>query len=491
MSFAEIRRTLETASRLPEEELRAAVAHADELTPLVVALIEKLKAGVYLLPDQQWLLIYGIHVLAAARHTALWPAWCDLLLVDDAIDGLFGYSATDVVGGVTLSLVGDDSATVFALLGKADEHDSGWALFRVLARLAWDGRVDVARTREFLTRFERDELAASDNDAWIGWLEAIALLGLVELEPVIDHVLAKPAFRFVGPTGDIVEVTDRRDTIERLEGAAADLADGERFVVEGIAAIDDPVEGLRWLDLTSASETAPPPDPDEPPDPAAAIRLTEDQELWLRGFLDSAQVPETTMNFEALDGFFCALGAGPAPVPLAECLPQVWGDAATGGAPRYDSPAQREYVERLLGRYKDTIARRIAGRVAAEPFLFDDDGDEIARDWSSGFMVAVGLRPRDWAPLLRHRSAGRLIASIILLYRDDPEQPLTPDLRRDIVDSLPEMMLAVADFWRDPSHGLAQPIRATKIGRNDPCPCGSGKKYKKCCGAPGLAPVLH
>lgn len=26
-------------------------------------------------------------------------------------------------------------------------------------------------------------------------------------------------------------------------------------------------------------------------------------------------------------------------------------------------------------------------------------------------------------------------------------------------------------------------IREEKIGRNDPCPCGSGKKYKKCCGA--------
>jgi len=28
------------------------------------------------------------------------------------------------------------------------------------------------------------------------------------------------------------------------------------------------------------------------------------------------------------------------------------------------------------------------------------------------------------------------------------------------------------------------PIRSTapKVGRNDPCPCGSGKKYKKCCG---------
>ena len=27
------------------------------------------------------------------------------------------------------------------------------------------------------------------------------------------------------------------------------------------------------------------------------------------------------------------------------------------------------------------------------------------------------------------------------------------------------------------------PVRAKKVGRNQPCPCGSGKKYKKCCGA--------
>jgi len=30
-----------------------------------------------------------------------------------------------------------------------------------------------------------------------------------------------------------------------------------------------------------------------------------------------------------------------------------------------------------------------------------------------------------------------------------------------------------------------QPARSEKIGRNQPCPCGSGKKYKKCCGGPG------
>lgn len=29
--------------------------------------------------------------------------------------------------------------------------------------------------------------------------------------------------------------------------------------------------------------------------------------------------------------------------------------------------------------------------------------------------------------------------------------------------------------------GASESLRAPKVGRNDPCPCGSGKKYKKCC----------
>jgi preprotein translocase subunit SecA len=30
--------------------------------------------------------------------------------------------------------------------------------------------------------------------------------------------------------------------------------------------------------------------------------------------------------------------------------------------------------------------------------------------------------------------------------------------------------------------GKPEPVKVKKVGRNDPCPCGSGKKYKKCCG---------
>jgi len=37
--------------------------------------------------------------------------------------------------------------------------------------------------------------------------------------------------------------------------------------------------------------------------------------------------------------------------------------------------------------------------------------------------------------------------------------------------------------WQNPFHTSTSPMKRAvdKIGRNDPCPCGSGKKYKKCC----------
>lgn len=42
--------------------------------------------------------------------------------------------------------------------------------------------------------------------------------------------------------------------------------------------------------------------------------------------------------------------------------------------------------------------------------------------------------------------------------------------------------------WQQETGGIvatASPVRraAPKVGRNDPCPCGSGRKYKRCCGA--------
>lgn len=37
-------------------------------------------------------------------------------------------------------------------------------------------------------------------------------------------------------------------------------------------------------------------------------------------------------------------------------------------------------------------------------------------------------------------------------------------------------------YFSDGTMVKSRPLTVTKIGRNDPCPCGSGQKYKKCCG---------
>ena len=47
-----------------------------------------------------------------------------------------------------------------------------------------------------------------------------------------------------------------------------------------------------------------------------------------------------------------------------------------------------------------------------------------------------------------------------------------------------EKELAALQFVGGEASAPKQPVLAKeKVGRNDPCPCGSGKKYKKCCGA--------
>jgi len=38
-------------------------------------------------------------------------------------------------------------------------------------------------------------------------------------------------------------------------------------------------------------------------------------------------------------------------------------------------------------------------------------------------------------------------------------------------------------FWRAKRGATTVRNDAPKVGRNDPCPCGSGKKFKQCCGA--------
>ncbi len=70
---------------------------------------------------------------------------------------------------------------------------------------------------------------------------------------------------------------------------------------------------------------------------------------------------------------------------------------------------------------------------------------------------------------------------------DQDELTKTPGLRAQLALEIPQAVLGMHAHWLPLRLAVYQRELAKsahpKVGRNDPCPCGSGKKFKKCCGA--------
>jgi len=112
--------------------------------------------------------------------------------------------------------------------------------------------------------------------------------------------------------------------------------------------------------------------------------------------------------------------------------------------------------------------------------------------WIEGFEKAVALRPAAWKAFLDADGdtvaamSGMLMLAAIARRDEevkdhDTASATAPDRIADWVVNLNEWRLANYQPMQsiDPRGGSAS---RKKVGRNDPCPCGSGKKYKKCCG---------
>jgi uncharacterized protein len=497
MTLDEIIAALKSTNAVPAVALAAGVAHADEIAPVVYAIADKFCHGVHLLPVDNELLFKGLHVLAAARH----PNLCDQVICiarqsAEQLDSLFPDHTVVSLARLLLSVWDRGADSLFDLIEHADmAPEAKWALYDVLARQTFDGRISRHETTAFLSRIERDNLIDDGETAWWGWEQAVVKLGLVELEPALRRVWAKPVYAMHSKA-------DSDALLEALHRVAANPSDSSLFDAEHVRAIDDPVEAVAWgeqraerMARWAAEQRADHGDDDDADNDAAkAVRLTAHERDWLAGFLVSPQVPDGTMSLEMLDGFFTALVIGPELVMPSEYLPPIWG-ADGGNGPDWDSPEQARHVFKLLGKHWNAIADRRLANAEHCP-LIDNFGIALpGEQWADGFVAGIEMRRHAWAPMFDDRRADQLVMSILALCSDTPTEvqgQLTAEMREGILEQLPATLQMIAAYWRAPSMGSLgrEPLRSTKVGRNEPCPCGSGKKFKKCCGS-AAPPLVH
>lgn len=221
--------------------------------------------------------------------------------------------------------------------------------------------------------------------------------------------------------------------------------------------------------------------------------MTEEDYLRLDEFQLSDESPEGCLLADEIHGLLTAVICGPGVVMPSEYMEMIWG----GEEPEFESMERAEEIIGFLLRMHNDISATFRGREPFVPLLLERPGDEgdilsIAERWCFGFLQGMALRADLWIECAETDLKHLLFPIMVLGVGEHNSQVASwlsqPGTGEKLTNLLPDAVMAIYIFWRE--HGpdfLTQESRwasRKSIGGDDPCPCGSGKKYKDCCGAP-------
>ena len=236
---------------------------------------------------------------------------------------------------------------------------------------------------------------------------------------------------------------------------------------------------------------------------------------------------DETPQWEFCEGFMAAVLCSRRPIAVDEYLSVLLATPTDGEAPdeeggSFASPAQRErFLELWQQRWAEVataldaevdsleddhcyhpevmdIRGAIADMPPEEQAAFnDEDLPAFAQVWALGFMFAVESWPDEWlAP--RDKDAAQwldgALQAVVAMTEDDEGKPEVSPLSEEgspstsiaRLNAFGDAIWAVYDLrelWKTMGPKVETIRKEATPGRNDPCPCGSGKKYKKCHGA--------
>jgi uncharacterized protein len=221
--------------------------------------------------------------------------------------------------------------------------------------------------------------------------------------------------------------------------------------------------------------------------------LTSEQLDWLAEALlnridDGAvteDLDEGVLDLSEMDGFFTAIVSGPVALGPSRWLPALYGDFE----PIWNNVHEHQKFMALLIQHSNNIARMLMEDPAGFEPLFEERRVEdrwftIVDDWCEGYVRAVRLAEEEW------RAGGQEIADLLAPIRAFTEETdwyahaLDDETEVErLRDSIAPNVRTIHEKWLAERSAPQTPARRDRprVGRNDPCPCGSGKKYKRCC----------
>ena len=203
---------------------------------------------------------------------------------------------------------------------------------------------------------------------------------------------------------------------------------------------------------------------------------------------DTEGKDEGLLDVAELDGFLTAVVSGPISIPPSHWLPAVWGDFE----PVWESEKDFGEVFALMVRHMNVIAATLIEQPQDfEPMFMERKVEgkiyTIVDEWCEGYMRGVALAPTAW-------SAGGLQMDVMLMpiraftsETDWRGHDLSTEVEiENIRSAITPNVREIHAYWLARRDGQAATSASSQraephVGRNDPCPCGSGKKFKKCC----------
>lgn len=224
----------------------------------------------------------------------------------------------------------------------------------------------------------------------------------------------------------------------------------------------------------------------------------------LAEFLAHPSRAEGTLTYHETQGFMFAVACSPEPVMPSEWMPIVFTEDGAGYA---DLDEANAVMADLMALYNAVNEQVLEHRCALpldvevrQPALANLDDDAPLSHWARGFLEGHQWLSETWEFIpedLDEEFGATFMVLSVFADRDESleffasgEHGNLEAMAPEMLTLFPQAMNSYAQMGRALGKALeefgepvAEPVRVDKVGRNELCPCGSGKKFKKCCGA--------